>query len=69
MGIRSHGNSKSQYMMKGVRYSDSKPRTISGGTSGTGPLKVGNKAGLKADANRTPSSKMSGGVFKNGGRA
>ena len=69
MSIRSHGNSKSQYMMKGVRYSDgNKGRTISGGTAGTGPLKVGNKAGLKADANRTP-AKGAASVFKPGGRA
>lgn len=70
MGIRKMGNKASQYMMKGVTYSDGqKGRTVSGGKSGTGGLKVGRKAGLKADANRTPSSKMSGGVFKNGGRA
>ena len=69
MGIRSHGNKKSQYMMQGVTYSDGNSgRGISGGKSGTGGIKVRNKAGLKADVNRTP-AKGASPVFKPGSRA
>ena len=69
MGIRKAGNKSSQYMMKGVTYSDgNSARTVSGGKSGTGGLKVKRSAGLKADANRTP-AKGAASVFKPGGRA
>lgn len=67
MGIRSHGNRKSQYMTSGVTYSDGKsPRGISGGKSGTGGLKAKQK--LTADANRTPDPKGAA-VYKHGGRS
>ena len=69
MGIRKAGNKSSQYMTKNVMYRDgNSARTVSGGKSGTGGLKVKRSAGLKTDKNRTPDGKGAA-VFKPGSRA
>lgn len=67
MGIRSHGNKKSQYMTNPTYSSGKNDRPVAGGKSGTSTPKVGNGAGLSEAHSRSGDPKGAP-AFKQGGR-
>ena len=69
MGIRKTANRSTQYATKGVSYSSGqKPRGVSSGKDGMTAMKVGNKAGLKENIDRSGCGKGAS-PMKPGGRA